>query len=218
LTQPLKVPVKLITILRVKNHHQSFSNFDNLLIYSSLIEDCFGRGKRMKSGLILILLTLLVLVSTSGVFAQGTSDAAEKADNLRLQLLEVQSKEAALQERVRQLDEDLKPENIERSLAGIGSTRPEELRELRRRQLQIERDSLLTQLEHLAKSRASLESAIAAAEAEAYHQSANGPATLNQVLVAQIFSLPKWVAVLVLILPALGIVGLLLVIRRLRSV
>ena len=83
----------------------------------------------MKLGLISILLTSLVLVSTSSIFAQSTTDAAEKADNLRLQLLDVQAKEAALQERVRQLDEDLKPENIERSLAGIGSTRPEELRE-----------------------------------------------------------------------------------------
>ena len=171
----------------------------------------------MKLGLISILLTSLVLVSTSSIFAQSTTDAAEKADNLRLQLLDVQAKEASLQERVRQLDEDLKPENIERSLAGIGSTRPEELREHRRRQLQIEKDSLLTQLGHLAKTRASLESAIATAEADAYHQSAKGasPATLDQVLIAQYSVLPKWVTLLVLTLMlALGIAGLVLFIRR----
>ena len=141
----------------------------------------------MKLGLISILLTSLVLVSTSSVFAQSTTDAAEKAENLRLQLLDVQAKEAELQERVRQLDEDLKPENIERSLAGIGSTRPEELRETRRRQLQIEKDSLLTQLGHLAKTRASLEAAIATADADAYHQSAKGTsaATLDQLLLTQ---------------------------------
>lgn len=173
----------------------------------------------MKLGLISILFISLILVSTSSVFAQSTTDAAEKADNLRLQLLEVQAKEAALQERMRQVDEDLKPENIERSLAGIGSTRPEELREQRQRQLQVQRDSLLAQLEKLAKSRASLESALATAEADAYHQSAKGssPAPLDQLLVTQISVLPKWVMVLSLtLLPALGIAALVLVIRRLQ--
>ena len=173
----------------------------------------------MRLSLISILLSSLILVSTPSVWAQNTNDAAEKADNLRLQLLDVQTKEAVLHERVRQVDEDLKPENIERSLAGIGSTRPEELRERRRRQLQIERDSLLIQLGHLAKSRASLESAIATAEADAYHQSAKGAssATLDQLLLTQISVLPGWVTLLILtLLPALGIAGLVLVIRRLQ--
>jgi hypothetical protein len=175
----------------------------------------------MKLVLISILITFLVLVSASSVLAQNTTDAAQKADDLRFQLLDVQAKEAALQERVRQLDEDLKLENIERSLAGIGSTRPEELREQRRRQLQIERDSLLNQLEHLTKSRASLESAIATADADAYHQSARGtspPATSDTLVLTQISVLPKWVMILILtLLPALGIAGVVLVIRRLQG-
>jgi uncharacterized protein YlxW (UPF0749 family) len=173
----------------------------------------------MRLSLISILLSSLILVSTPSVWSQDTNDAAEKAENLRLQLLDVQNKEAALQERVRQLDEDIKPENIERSLAGVGSTRPEELRERRRRQLQIERDSLRTQLGHLAKSRESLEAAIANADTDAYHQSAKGaaPASLDQLLLAQFTLLPKWVMVVILtLLPALGIVGLILVIRRLQ--
>lgn len=172
----------------------------------------------MKLGLISILLTSLILVSASSLIAQSSIDAAEKADNLRLQLLDVETKEAALQERVRQLDEDIRPENIERSLAGIGSTRPEELREQRRRQLQIERDSLITQLGHLAKSRASLESAIAAADADAYHRSAKGASpALDQSLIAQYSVLPKWVTLLILtLLTALGIGGLVLGIRQLQ--
>ena len=92
----------------------------------------------MRLVLSLILFMVLVLALTSGVAAQGGSSAAQNADNLRLQLLDVQAKEAELQERARQLDENLKPENIERSLAGVGSTKPEELRELRRRQLTID--------------------------------------------------------------------------------
>lgn len=173
----------------------------------------------MKLGLISVLLTSLVLVSTSSIFAQSTTDAAERADTLRLKLLDVQAKEAELQERARQLDEDLKPENIERSLAGIGSTRPEDLRERRRRQLQIEKDSLLTQLEHLAKTRTSLEAAIATADADAYHQSAKGtgPATNYQLVLTQFSRLPLWITILILtFLPALGIAAAVLILMRLQ--
>lgn len=58
----------------------------------------------------------------------------------------------------------MKPESIERELAGIGSTRPEELREHRRRLLTIERNGLQKQLDLLEEDRAGLEAAIAAAE------------------------------------------------------
>ena len=40
-----------------------------------------------------------------------------------------------------ELEEDLKPENIERALAGFGSTKPEEVRDRRRRLLMIEKGS-----------------------------------------------------------------------------
>jgi len=70
------------------------------------------------------------------------------------------------------LDEALKPENIERSLAGVGSTRPEELREARRRQLTIEKNGLQAQLQTLETGRVRLEAALANAEALAYQQSA----------------------------------------------
>jgi hypothetical protein len=60
---------------------------------------------------------------------------------------------------------------IERSLAGVGSTRPEELRELRRRQLSIERDSVRAQLKLVGASRERLEAAIRTADNQAYQQS-----------------------------------------------
>lgn len=123
---------------------------------------------KLKSGLVL----LLVLVFSAVAYAQETASAAESAEKLRAQLLEVQGKEEALRARVQQLDESLKPENIERSLAGIGSTRPEELRESRRRQLTIERDGVLAQLKTLETSRQRLEAALANAEMLAYQQSA----------------------------------------------
>src|SRR5829696_6267810 len=129
--------------------------------------------KRMSS----LLLLLLTLSMTA--YAQEPATAAESAEKLRAQLLEVQGKEEALRIRVQQLEESLKPENIERSLAGVGSTRPEELRESRRRQLTIERDGLLAQLNTLETSRQRLEAAIANADALAYQQSAR---PMNQMM------------------------------------
>ncbi|PYS72091.1 MAG: hypothetical protein DMF73_09085 [Acidobacteria bacterium] len=59
-------------------------------------------------------------------------------------------------------------------MAGVGSVHPEELREARRRQLEIEKRGVQSQLDVLAASRSRLETAIAAADAEGYRQSA-GP-------------------------------------------
>ena len=124
---------------------------------------------RRKSTLMLLLLAFVMGASVS---AQEPASAAEQVEKLKLQLLEVEAREAGLRERLQQLDESVKPENIERSLAGVGSTRPEELREARRRQLSKERDSVLAQLQTIEESRSRLESAVANAEAAAYQESA----------------------------------------------
>ena len=92
----------------------------------------------MKRTLGLVLFMALVAGFTANATAQDASNISESLDTLRSQLLDAQAKEAELEARQHQLDEDLKPENIERSLAGFGSTRPEELRESRRRQLSKE--------------------------------------------------------------------------------
>ena len=111
----------------------------------------------------------------SGLFAITTfaqSSGQELAANFRLQLSEVQLRQAELQARNEQLEEDLKPENIERSVAGIGSTRPELLREYRRRQLEIAKGAVRVQLDEIDRTRRRLEAAIAEADALAYWQSA----------------------------------------------
>jgi hypothetical protein len=111
----------------------------------------------------------------SGLFAATTlaqTSAQEIAANLRVQLSEVQVRQAEMQARAEQLEEDLKPENIEGSLAGIGSTHPERLREQRRRQLEIARAYVRVQLDELDRSQTRLETAIAEADAVAYWQSA----------------------------------------------
>jgi chromosome segregation ATPase len=94
------------------------------------------------------------------------SRAEQRAASLRAELRDVQAKEADLEAKAEQIDYDLKPENIERSTAGYGTTHPEELREQRRRQLESEKQRVRKQLDQLAASRTRLEEAIATADAE----------------------------------------------------
>jgi hypothetical protein len=126
---------------------------------------------KMKRLLIRIPATLLL----SGLFVttiRAQTNAKEIADNFRVQLSEVQVRKGEMEARDEQLEEDLKPENIERSVAGIGSTHPERLREQRQRQLEIARAAVRVQLDELDRSQTRLEAAIAEADAVAYWQSA----------------------------------------------
>ncbi|HEV7844029.1 MAG TPA: hypothetical protein VGO69_10060, partial [Pyrinomonadaceae bacterium] len=114
-----------------------------------------------------VALIILVLSSSLIVFAQNPS-----VESLRSQLGDVQKREEEVQARVKQLEEDMKPENIEKAFALNGSTRPEELREQRRHQLENEKARVQAQLDQLAQSRVRLETSLATAEAAAYRQSA----------------------------------------------
>lgn len=166
---------------------------------------------RLKAGIVLFVLLFAFAIAAK---AQQPS-AAESADQLRLQLIDVQAKEDALRARAQQLDEALKPENIERSLAGVGSTKPEELRESRRRQLQIERDGVTAQLKVLEASRTRLEAAIRDADTRAYHESANGASPTNQMVVQSALS-TRWLVSGSFGAVIAGLVAGLFVRRRLR--
>ena len=144
---------------------------------------------RFKSFLALLL--VLAFTTVASAQDQRPESAAESLEKLRGQLLDVQAKEEDLGARVQHLEESLKPENIERSLAGVGSTRPEELRESRRRQLTIERDNVLAQLRIVESSRQRLEAAIADAEVRAYHQSAR-PTPEGQMMILTSLSSYRW--------------------------
>ena len=173
----------------------------------------------MKFSKALILLISLILMSTPATFAQDWMSAEQAADKLRAQLRDVQSEEAELQTRLPQLEWDLKPENIERYFAANGSTRPEELREQRRRQLQHEKDRALVRLEQLSTSRARLESAIATADAEAYMKSAESGSAFgveNQMLGTQYVSNTRLLTVGLILVAILGALLLLAIIRRRR--
>ena len=168
----------------------------------------------MKVGSILILLVALFVSLTFVARAQDNKSAADRAQELRTQLQEVQAQEADLQARLKQLDEDLKPENIERYFAGVGSTRPEDLRALRKSQLEREKASVQNQLDQLAGRRARLESAILNADAAAYQQSAQGPETL---LAAESTFISPRLIILATVIVFLALVTLIVVMRRARK-
>ena len=75
------------------------------------------------------------------------TQAEQRAEIMRRQLLELIEKETAYRSKITQIDEDMRPDNIERSLNPYGTTRTAELRDQRRRILENDRrgyDSLLT--------------------------------------------------------------------------
>jgi hypothetical protein len=94
------------------------------------------------------------------------SRAEQRAEALRSQQVEVESKLADLQSRLEDTEYAMKPENIEREMATFGSTRPEVARDARRRKLEGDRSRLLAQIKILENSRVRLEFAVATADAE----------------------------------------------------
>ena len=92
-----------------------------------------------KFGISFLIALLFVSAQSVRVPAQDSPSAAEAAQQLRNQLSQLNDHEAGIKIRLRELDVELKPENIERYFAGYGSLHPEELREARRKKLQIEK-------------------------------------------------------------------------------
>jgi hypothetical protein len=148
-----------------------------------------------------VLVLLLVLVSGLTSVAQTRKTGIEAIEDIQLQVIEVSAKEEMAKLQVQQLDEMLKPENIERSLAGVGSTRPEELREQRKRQLTIEKTGAIAQLEMLTAKRTRLEAALAAAQVEQYQQSAKSP--VDNAFTVELANSGWWLAMVLAALAAL---------------
>jgi DNA repair exonuclease SbcCD ATPase subunit len=114
--------------------------------------------------------------------AQNSSSAFEQGQKLRSELSQLHDREAEIKIRLTELEYNLKPENIERHFAGIGSLHPEDLREARRKQLQLEKDRLVGQLSEIDQNQARLETEIQIADSKAYQQSALGASKLGLTL------------------------------------
>lgn len=83
--------------------------------------------------------------------------AEQRAEMLRKQLVEVIEKETSLRVRLVQIEEDMRPENIERSLNVIGTTRTAELRDARRRVFENERRGVESLINQTVQSRRQLD-------------------------------------------------------------
>ena len=92
--------------------------------------------------------------------------AEQRAEQIRGQLMDVQAKIADFEARLEQIEFALRPENIEASTAGYGSTRPEVARDTRKKQLEGERGRVQAQLKLAETSRSRLEVAVANADME----------------------------------------------------
>lgn len=92
--------------------------------------------------------------------------AEQRAEQLRGQLIDIQSKISDFEARLEQIDYALQPENIERATQGYGTTRPEQARDARKKQLETERTRTQAQLKLAETSKTRLETAVANADAE----------------------------------------------------
>ena len=87
----------------------------------------------------------------------------QRVENILSQLVAIGEKEAPLQSRLAEVEEQSRPENIEQ-MAPAGSLRPEEVREATRRRLTSEQARLRSQLELLQQSRMRLQSSLSVTE------------------------------------------------------
>jgi hypothetical protein len=85
------------------------------------------------------------------------TQAEQRAEGLRKQLLDLIEKETSLRSRLVQIDEDMRPESIERALNAYGTTRTAEMRDTRRRVLENDRKGYESLLNLTTQSRIRLE-------------------------------------------------------------
>lgn len=91
--------------------------------------------------------------------------AEQRAEVMRKQLLELIEKETSFRNRLVQLDEDMRPDSIDRSLTLIGTTRISDLRDARRRMLDNERRGAENLFNQTALARSRLEEDLKQADA-----------------------------------------------------
>ena len=102
----------------------------------------------------------------SMVDLERLSRAEQRSAQMRSELRDVQQKKGEREAHLEDVEYALKPENIERATAGYGTTRPEDVREQRRKQLESERERVRKQLAEFQSSEDRLQQAIATSDAE----------------------------------------------------
>jgi peptidoglycan hydrolase CwlO-like protein len=89
----------------------------------------------------------------------------DRIRSLQSDLNDIAARETALNKRLDEIEREQRPDRIERSLAGVGSTHPEQDREAIMTKLSNEKRQIQSQLETLRSTRARIPSLIANAEA-----------------------------------------------------
>ena len=102
----------------------------------------------------------------SMVDLERLSRAEQRSSQLRTELRDVQAKKADLEAHLEAVEFDLKPENIERAVAGYGTTKPEEMRAQRQKQLENDRTRTRQQIDQLTASESRIQQAIATSDVE----------------------------------------------------
>jgi hypothetical protein len=85
------------------------------------------------------------------------TQAEHRAESLRRQLFDLIEKETVYRSRITQIEEDMRPDNVERALNPYGTTRTVEARDTRRRVLESERRGFESLLSLAAQSRIRLD-------------------------------------------------------------
>jgi chromosome segregation ATPase len=86
--------------------------------------------------------------------------AEQRVEALQAQMTDVMEKQANLQARVEQLDDAMRPENLDRQLATSGTFRPDEARDALRRQYDNEKKRVQSQLDVQGMRRTQLEKSL----------------------------------------------------------
>ena len=89
----------------------------------------------------------------------------QRGEGLQLHLIEIAEKEVPLQTRLDQVNSQLRPENLDRALSGVGSVHPEYAREELKRQLLSESQRLMYQLSLLRQDRMRTQASLATTDA-----------------------------------------------------
>ena len=83
--------------------------------------------------------------------------AEQRSESLRKQRFDLIDKETSIRTRLDQIEFDMRPESIERNVATMGSLRPEEIRDARRKSLDAEKRNLTNLLNEVVSTRNTLE-------------------------------------------------------------
>lgn len=90
--------------------------------------------------------------------------AETRAESLRKQLFEMEEKENTIKSRLDQIDIDSRSETIDRQVAMMGSLRPEDIRDQRKKSLEAERENLQSLLTQVQTNRQMLETNVQKAD------------------------------------------------------